>query len=235
MDNLLIVIIGSVAAAVGGFFIAYFIGNKLAQSKVADAELKASALRKESKQDAERIKKEKLLEVKEEWHRKKQNFENDTQSRRVKLNVDEKQVKAREDEVRKKSDFVSRQEKTFQSIEGELLRREKEVSKKNTEADELHRKQVKQLEQISGLTKEEAKEQIIATYENEAKTESVQLIKNIRDEAQRTARKEAQSIVLQAIQRTASDHSVESTVSVVNLDSDEMKGRIIGREGRNIR
>ena len=235
MDNLLIVIIGSVAAALGGFFIAYFIGNKLAQSKVADAELKASALRKESKQDAERIKKERLLEVKEEWHRKKQNFENDTQSRRVKLNVDEKQVKAREDEVRKKVDLVSRQEKTFQSIEGELLRREKEVSKKNSEADELHRKQVKQLEQISGLTKEEAKEQIIATYVNDAKTESVQLIKNIRDDAQRTARKEAQSIVLQAIQRTASDHSVESTVSVVNLDSDEMKGRIIGREGRNIR
>jgi ribonuclease Y len=91
------------------------------------------------------------------------------------------------------------------------------------------------LEQISGLTKEEAKEQIVETYVNEAKSESVQLIKNIRDEAQRTARKEAQSIVLQAIQRTASDHSVESTVSVVNLDSDEMKGRIIGREGRNIR
>ncbi|MDA3843118.1 MAG: ribonuclease Y [Candidatus Kapabacteria bacterium] len=235
MDNLLIVIVGSVAAAIGGFFIAYFIGNKLAQSKVAEAELKASALRKESKQDAERIKKEKLLEVKEEWHRKKQNFENDTQSRRVKLNVDEKQVKAREDEVRKKTDFVSRQEKTFQSIEGELLRREKEVSKKNSEADELHHKQVRQLEQISGLTKEEAKEQIVETYVNEAKSESVQLIKNIRDEAQRTARKEAQSIVLQAIQRTASDHSVESNVSVVNLDSDEMKGRIIGREGRNIR
>jgi ribonuclease Y len=234
MSELLIVLL-SFAGLVIGFAIAYFAGNKISAAKIAEAEQNASSIIKEAEKEAKGLKKEKMIEMKEEWHRRKQEFESETQSRRSKLQVLEKQIKAREEGIDDKLNVIQKKEKNLQVFESELQRKEKRLEEKLAEVDDIVEQEIQKLEQIGSFTREEAKKSLMDAFVNDAKTEAAQKIKQIRDESKLTAQKEAQSIIVQAIQRTASDHSVETTVSVVNLDSDEMKGRIIGREGRNIR
>jgi ribonuclease Y len=131
--------------------------------------------------------------------------------------------------------LLTKKERQIELAENELRQKEANISKKLEEIEKLRAEQIKKLEEISGLSKEDAKKILIDNFINEAKAEAAQYIKQIRDEAKLNVQKEARNIILEAIQRTASDHSIESTVSVVTLESDEMKGRIIGREGRNIR
>ena len=235
MNELWIVVGLSVVGLFTGWMVAYFAGNKLATSRIVEAEKRAAGIVKDGEKEANNIKKEKLFEVKEEWHKKKQEFENDTQSRRAKLQVLEKEMKAREDAVNGKVEVINKKEKQLQFFEQDIQKRESEVNQRKTEYDNLIEKQIRQLETIAQMSRDEAKNQLIENYVNEAKELANIKAKQIRDEAILNAQKDAKTVVIQAIQRTASDHSVESTVSVVNLDSDEMKGRIIGREGRNIR
>ncbi len=235
MNELWIVVGLSILGLFAGLAFGYFIGNKVAKTKITEAESRAEIIIKDAQKEANNIKKERLLEVKEEWHRKKQEFENDTQSKRAKIQVLEKQIKAREDAIESKVDLITKKEKQLQFFESDLQKREQEIKAKRQELDELVEKQIKQLEMISQMSREEAKNQLIQNFINEAKELANAKAKQIRDEAIMNAQKDAQTIIIQAIQRTASDHSVESTVSVVNLENDEMKGRIIGREGRNIR
>jgi ribonucrease Y len=234
MNELLIGVL-SVVGLVAGFFISYFIGSKQTAVKLDAAKLNAQNIIQEAEKESKNIKKEKLLEVKEEWHRKKQEFENETQARKAKIQVREKQIKGREDAVESKAEATNKKERMLQSLEAELQKKEKSLKEKTERVDQLIETHVQQLEQISGISRDEAKRQLYDSIVNEAKSEAAQIIKQIKDDTKAKAHKEAQNIVVQAIQRSASDHSVESTVSVVNLDSDEMKGRIIGREGRNIR
>jgi len=235
MNELWIVVGLSILGLFAGLAFGYFIGNKVAKTKITEAESRAEIIIKDAQKEANNIKKERLLEVKEEWHRKKQEFENDTQSKRAKIQVLEKQIKAREDAIESKVDLITKKEKQLQFFESDLQKKEQEIKAKRQELDELVEKQIKQLEMISQMSREEAKNQLIQNFINEAKELANAKAKQIRDEAIMNAQKDAQTIIIQAIQRTASDHSVESTVSVVNLENDEMKGRIIGREGRNIR
>lgn len=235
MNELWIVVGLSIIGIFAGWAIGYFAGNKLSAAKIQESEERAKSIIRDANSEAKNIKKEKLLEVKEEWHKKKQNFENDTQSRRAKIQIEEKQIKAREDGVSKKLDLINKKEKQLQFFNEDLNRKSKEIKRKSEEIDALIDKQIKQLEFISGLSREQARQQLIDNLVNDAKENAASIIKKIKDEAVRNAKQEAQTIIIQAIQRSASDHSVESTVSVVNLNSDEMKGRIIGREGRNIR
>ena len=190
---------------------------------------------KDADKEANNIKKEKLLEVKEEWHKRKQDFESSTQSKRAKLQVLEKQLKAREEGIDGKVDSINKKEKKLHMLEQELNSKNKKVAESQSKLDDLIEQETKQLEHISGLSRDEAKKHLVDNFINDAKQAAANKIKRIKEEAQMNAQREAQTIIIQAIQRTASDHSVESTVSVVNLDSDDMKGRIIGREGRNIR
>ncbi|MFP4528323.1 MAG: ribonuclease Y [Candidatus Kapaibacterium sp.] len=234
MSELLIVLLSFAGLAIG-FAISYFAGNKLSAAKIREAEQNSASIIKEADKEAKSIKKEKMLEMKEEWHRRKQEFESETQSRRSKLQVLEKQIKAREEGVDSKLDTIAKKEKNLQVLEAELTRKEKKVDEKRAELDDIVEQELQKLESIANFSRDEAKKSLMDAFINDAKTEAAHKIKQIRDEARLTAQKEAQSIIIQAIQRTASDHSVETTVSVVNLDSDEMKGRIIGREGRNIR
>lgn len=238
MSEALIIIL-SLAGAIAGFLVAYFISNKALAAKIAlkitQAEQEAQNIKKEAELTANNIKKEKLLEVKEEWHRRKQEFENDANQKKQKLQAAEKQLKQREEAIEEKLNVISRKEKQLQAHDEEIARKEEQIRDKMVEVHKIIDEQIKMLEQISGLTKEEAKKTLIDNYVNEAKAEAAVIIKQIKDEAKMNAQKEARNIIIEAIQRTAADHSVESTVSVVNLDSDEMKGRIIGREGRNIR
>ena len=235
MLNLWIVVGLSILGLFVGWAFGYFAGNKLAASKMKEAELRTKSLLKDAEKEAANIKKERLLEVKEEWHKRKQDFENDTQAKRAKIQILEKQIKTREDGVDSKVEMINKKEKQLQFYDEDLKKREEEIKKRKVEFENLIEKQIQQLEIISGMSREEAKQQLIDNFVNEAKELAANKAKIIRDEAIMNAQKDAQTVVIQAIQRTASDHSVESTVSVVNLDSDEMKGRIIGREGRNIR
>lgn len=235
MNEMIIVAILGIVGLIGGFAVAYFMAQKIMSTKISEAEESAKKIIKDGEKEAANLKKEKLLEVKEEWHKKKQEFENETQTRRAKIQVLEKQLKAREEAADTKQDTLNKKEKQLQILDSELSKKQSTLDKRLNETANLIDEQSKELERISGLNREEAKKQLTDSLINDAKQEAAAQIKQIREEAKKTAHKEAQYIIVDAIQRTASDHSVESTVSVVSLDSDEMKGRIIGREGRNIR
>ncbi len=228
-----------VISSIASFILAYVIGNyatkNLTQSKINDAEQTAKNLIRDAESEAKNLKKEKILEAKEEWHRRKQEFENEVQQRKNKLQEVEKNVKKREETVEHKTEQITKKEKQITELETEVTKREKILNEKSKDIERLVVEQEKKLEQIAGLSKEDAKQQLIAKYINDAKQYAALQIRQIRDETKLIANREAQNIIVQSIQRTASDHSAESTVSVVNLESDEMKGRIIGREGRNIR
>lgn len=230
-----IYLIISVVIAIGGFALSYVLGKKQIEKKLAEVDKKAADLLKQSEKDAENLKKEKMLEVKEEWHKKKMEFERESQKRVEKLNKKEDHIQKREDGIEQKLDVIQKKEINLQGFEEDLKKREAKLDDKFKEAEKFVEQQNAKLEKIAGLTRDEAKKQLIENFVNEAKTEAASTINQIREEAKITAQRESQSIIVQAIQRTASDHSVETTVSVVSLDSDEMKGRIIGREGRNIR
>lgn len=234
MSELTIVLL-SIVALVVGFVLSYFAGNKLSAQKISAAEQAGKKIIEDAEKDAGNIKKEKLLEVKEEWHKRKQEFEVEANARKNKFLSAEKQLKSREDAIESKIDLLSKKEKQLQSYEEELKKRENGIKAKIDEAQKVIDEQVKKLEQISGMSRDDAKRILVDSMANEAKADAAVIIKQIKDEAKQNAMKEARNIIIEAIQRSASDHSVESTVSVVNLDGDEMKGRIIGREGRNIR
>ncbi|MFN5308325.1 MAG: ribonuclease Y [Candidatus Kapaibacterium sp.] len=236
------IVLGIAIGLISGFLIAYFAGNKIAAAKITEAEERKKLILDEADKESKAIKKEKMLEAKEEWHRRKQEFESESQSKRNKLQAQEKQLKQREEGVANKLELISRKEKTVQVSEKELQTKrdqiaklEKETQQRRNDIEQIVQEQTMRLERITGMSRDDAKKYLIENMLNDARSEAAQLVKDIRDEAKTTAQKEAQKIVIQAIQRTASDHSVETTVSVVNLASEEMKGRIIGREGRNIR
>ncbi|MFN3270775.1 MAG: ribonuclease Y, partial [Candidatus Kapaibacteriota bacterium] len=233
--NEIIIVVGALVGLLLGFGVAYYITQKTLSSKIREAEEKASNILKEAEKEANNLKKEKLLEVKEEWHKRKQEFENEYQQRKTKIQAQEKLLKTREEAIEAKHEIISKKEKQLELTEQELKQKEAFIKQKLAEIEDLRNQQLKKLEEISGLTSEEAKKILMENMINDAKAEAAQYIKQIRDEAKQNAQREAKKIILEAIQRTASDHSIESTVSVVSLESDEMKGRIIGREGRNIR
>lgn len=217
------------------FAIASFTGKKLSAAKITEAEIKAKSIVNDAEKDAINVKKEKLLEVKEEWHKKKQDFENETQTRLSRIQVQEKNIKAREEGVDNKLEVIQKKEKQLHTFEQDLVAKEKQVNEMQQKTQAMFDEQAKKLEKISGISREEAKRQLIEGLINEAKSDASARLNQIREDTKLKSNKESQNIIVQAIQRTASDHCVENTITVVNLESDEMKGRIIGREGRNIR
>lgn len=231
----LLIVIGSVLGLIVGFAAAYFVASKMSTAKISQAEDSAKNILKDAEKEAQNVKKEKMLEAKEEWHRRKLEFENDAQAKRAKIQQLEKQVKSQEDDLKRKAEELVRKEKSIKDYEDNVKKRESELATKFTQADKLVAEQQKKLESIAGLSGDEAKKLLMDSMISEAKQDAAQYVKSIREETKLKASQEAQNIIVQAIQRTASDHSVETTVSVVTLDSDDMKGRIIGREGRNIR
>lgn len=248
------------AASIIGFALSYFIATKSTKQQLTNAEERAQEIINDAQQKAEILKQEKLLEAKDDLSKKRRQLEEEHNRRKEKLQGIEKQIKSREENIEKnlskKLEIATRREK-------DLLIQQKEMEKKVTQVEEqrkatdLQKKQIDntkssieqqkkvaddlvaeqnhRLERISGMSKEDARKFLMENMVSEAKLECAQQVKEIRDQAKLDSRREAQRIIVQAIQRTASDHSVETTVSVVNLASEDMKGRIIGREGRNIR
>ncbi|MBM4161842.1 MAG: ribonuclease Y [Ignavibacteria bacterium] len=230
------VLIPMVAIIAGITFVAgWYLNAKSGQNKIASAEERAKRILEEAEKDGNALKREKLLEAKDEWYKRKKDFESEAQSKRNKLQALEKQLTAREENVDRKLDLLSKKESNLQSVDRELAEKRKRADEREKELNRLIEEENLRLEKTSGLTREEAKKQLTENLIETVKIESAQTLKELRDRAKEEARKEAQKLIVQAIQRTAADHTVETTVSVLNLESDEMKGRIIGREGRNIR
>lgn len=234
LDLVLVIIIAG-AAAIISFVLGWFINSKIGKNSIENAKEKAQKIIDDAEKEVKHLKREKLLEVKDEWLKKKQEFDNEVNSKKQKLQNHEKQLETREENLEKKYDLVNQKEKANKDLEKSLLLQKEDIEKKNQELTRLIAEQNVRLEKTAGLTSEDAKKMLMENMINKAKTDAAQMIKEIRDQAKIDAKKEAHRITIQAIQRTAVDHSVESTVSVVQIQNDEMKGRIIGREGRNIR
>ena len=216
-----------VAAVISHFLTVSNLKNN-AESKIGNAEAKAREIIDDAVKTAEAKKKESLLEIKEESIKNKNELEKETKERRSELQRYEKRVLSKEETLDKKSEAIERREAGFTAKEEELRQREAKV-------EELSQQRVQELERISGLTSEQAKEYLLKTVEEDVKHDTAKMIKELEAQAKEEADKKAKEYVVTAIQRCAADHVAETTISVVQLPSDEMKGRIIGREGRNIR
>jgi ribonuclease Y len=234
MDPILLIVLAVVLVVVF-FYLGWMFNSKVGKKSISSAEERAKQIINDAQKEANNLKREKLLEVKDEWYKKKTEFDNEVQQKRQKLNNLEKQLSAREESTEKKFELILKKEKENKLFERDLLEQKKIIEQKLIDIKKLEEEQNLRLEKISGLTSEEAKRMLIENMVNQAKQDSSVLIKEIVDKAKSDAKKEAQKVIVQAIQRTAADHSVETTVSVVQIQNDEMKGRIIGKEGRNIR
>ena len=224
----LIAIVASVVVAFIAWTAAIAYRTKSYESKIGSAEEKSREIIDEALKTAETKKREALLEAKEESLKTKNELEKETRERRAELQRYERRVLSKEENLDKKSDAMEKRE-------AGLAAREEALNKRNAEVESLYEKGIQELEKISGLTSEQAKEYLLKYVEDDVKHDTAKLIKELDNKAKEEADKKAREYVVTAIQRCAADHVAETTVSVVQLPNDEMKGRIIGREGRNIR
>jgi len=224
-----------VIAAVAGLAVGMLIKRGMAESKIKDAEEQAKRILKDAERDAETKKKELLLEAKDKLYQQRADFEKEVKDRRTEVNALDKRLMQKEEYLDKKSDQFDKRELDIAKKEKDLATREKSVEDKEQKYEEGMQEQIHQLEKIASMSSEEARQVLLTRMEEEAKHEAAKMIKRIEEEAKSTADKKSKEIMALAIQRYASDYVAETTVSLVNLPNDEMKGRIIGREGRNIR
>ncbi len=225
---LIAVIVTAVVTAPVAWYLATTYYKKMSDTKIGNAEEKAREIIDEALKTAETKKRESLLEVKEESIRTKNELDKEIKERRAEVQRYERRVQQKEENIDKKSEAIERKEANLASRENELVRQKAEISKLNEE-------RLQELERISGLTSEQAKEYLLKIVEGEVKHETAVMIKELENRAKEEANKRAREYVVTAIQKCAADHVSETTISVVQLPNDEMKGRIIGREGRNIR
>ena len=226
------IIIAVVITAVVAILLTYVASNahfkKVSDEKIGSAEDRARAIIDEAVKAAETKKREALLEVKEESIKTKNELDKEIKDRRSEIQRNERRVEQKEFSLDKKLEAIERREQSFAAKEEEIKRQKAEVAKLNEE-------RIQELERISGLTSEQAKEYLLKTVEEDVKLDTAKLIKEMEHQAKEEAGKKAKEYVVNAIQKCAADHVAETTISVVQLPNDEMKGRIIGREGRNIR
>ena len=223
-NAILIALVTAIIAA----FIGYMARKKIAEGKINQAEIVAKEIVEKAEKDSETVKKEKLIEAKEEVHKMRNEFDRDYKERRSELQKFEKRLIQKEEHLDKK---IAQQE----DKETKLSEKLKTITEKENQIEGIKTQQLEKLEGISNLTTEEAKSQILANAEREVRHDLALKIKELEHEAKDEADKKAREIVAYAIQKCSADHVAETTVSVVSLPNDEMKGRIIGREGRNIR
>jgi len=223
------------AASAAGLVLGIWWGRRALKGKLREAERQASEILKEAERQAEIKRKEASLQAKEEAYRIKAEVEREMAQKREELLRLEKRLQQRENNIDKRVDLLDAKEAELERKEGELKAREQRVQEKERQYEELLQEERQRLEHLSGVTAEEAKKLLMERMEEEAKYEAAKRIKEIEDELREQATKRAQEIIALAVQRYAGEYVAEKTVSLVNLPAEEMKGRIIGREGRNIR
>ncbi|RPJ75095.1 MAG: DUF3552 domain-containing protein, partial [Desulfobacteraceae bacterium] len=223
------------AGLIAGFIIAFWIKGRIQAQKVDSAEKQAVAIVEESRHRAETLLKEAEVEMKETLFKMKSELEHEAKETRNDLKQREMRLVQKEEALERKLEQVDQKDQEFTQRERQVQKREQKLEAREGEYDALIEEQRHQLEKISGMTGEQAKDLLLRAMENEARFEAAKLIKKIENETKEQAEKKAKKIIATAIQRYAGDYVAERAVSVVPLPNDEMKGRIIGREGRNIR
>ncbi len=233
--DIISVLIGLAAGlAIGAALAAVLIKGKH-KKLIEDAEKDASRILDEARKEGEAIKRDKILEAKEKFLQKKAEFEEIVNNKNRKLENREKGLRDREKNISREKENLKQKEEEIESIRENLTQQLEIVQLKRQELEKQHEEHIRKLEKIARITAEEARKDLIEQLKEEARTRSMAQIKDIIEEAKLKANKEAKKIIIQAIQRTAAEHTIENTVSVFNLESDDQKGQIIGREGRNIR
>ena len=228
MDNIVTIIATVLISGIIFIPIGIVIRKKIAESKIASAESEAQRLIDLANKEAENIKKEEIFKAKEEIMQSRNELDQEIRERRGEVQAQEKRLIQKEENLDKKAEH-------FEQKERELERKNQEIEKRKNELQDMYGRELEELQRISGLTEEEAKAQILSELEKQMTSEKAALIKDMTDRAKEEANKNAREILTYTIQKCAADHTSETTVSIVALPSDEMKGRIIGREGRNIK
>jgi ribonucrease Y len=232
--NILATIIG-VSALIVGILVGKLIFSKSTRKRIEEADLQSQTILKEAELRAETIRKEKEVEAKERFIQLKSAHDKEVLERNRKINDVENRIRQKEQTINQKESSLDKQVKENEAIKENLNRQIELVNIKRTELEKHQEEHIRRLEKIAGLSAEEAKTQLIESLRNEAHTQALGIQQEIIDEAKQKANKEARKIIIQTIQRTAAEQAIENSITVFNLESDEIKGQIIGREGRNIR
>ncbi|CAM1346589.1 ribonuclease Y [Tenacibaculum crassostreae] len=235
MEGILFPVLAGIIGIAIGFLIAKMLEKSNANKLIQETKKEASSIIKEAKVEAEAIKKDKILQAKEKFIELKSEHEKVILSREKKVSDVEKRIRDKESQVSSELDKTKKLNKQLETKEADFDYKLEFLEKKESEIEKMHKRHVDMLEQISGLSADEAKTELVASLKDEAKADAMSFIQDTVEEAKMTAQQEARKVVLNTIQRVGVEQAVENCVSVFNLESDDVKGRIIGREGRNIR
>ena len=230
--EIILYVLGGLLAGFGG---GRFLLKGLYKNEEIAAQNKAKKILKDAEENAEILRKNKLLEAKEKFLQMKSEHEQEINNRNNQANQRENQLRQKEQSLNQKLENMGRKEQELDQVKQNLEKQIELARKKQEELDQVKAQQVAQLESIANISAEEAKNQLVEALKQEARTQAMSQVKDIVDEAKMTAAKEAKKVVIQTIQRTATESAIENTVSIFNIENDEVKGRVIGREGRNIR
>ncbi|MDE3247257.1 MAG: ribonuclease Y [Bacteroidota bacterium] len=235
MDSTILLIIVGVVALVAGLIVGKLIFAKNTQHKIAEAEQQAQKIIADAQTNAETIKKEKMLEAKEKFVQLKSEHDREVLDRNRKIGENENRIKQKEISINQKEATLDKHLKENEAIKENLNRQIEVINVKRTELEKHQEEHIRRLEKVAQLSAEDARNQLIESLKQEAQTRALGMQQEIIDDARQKANKEARKIIIQSIQRTAAEQAIENSITVFNLESDEIKGQIIGREGRNIR
>ena len=233
--NLVIIAVSAVSTIVLSLLFGNLLSRRRSHKRVLETEEKSKLILKEAEIAAENLKKDRILEAKEKILKMRSEFEEEANRKKNQIIANEQKLRQREQAFNKELENIKRKEGELEDIRTDLAAQLEHVKKRKEELDKFNQQKIQILETLSKLTAEEAREQLVATLKDEAQTRASSYIKDIMEQAKLSATKEARKIVVQTIQRTATEHAIENCVSVFNIESDDIKGKIIGREGRNIR
>jgi ribonuclease Y len=230
-----VMLLSDIIAIAVGIYIGRRLLGRLFNQREKDAENRSAEIIKNAELTAENIKKDRILEAREKYLKLKAEFEDDTNRKKNILITNENKLKQREQQLQQQADQSKRREAELDQQKQQLAQQQETIGKRREEAERMRQQQVEALEKIANLTAEQAREQLVDALKAEADSRASSYIKSVVEEAKLTATKEAKKVVIETIQRTATEHAIENCVSVFNIESDDIKGKVIGREGRNIR
>ena len=234
-EYVIVILVGITATIVLSLLFGSLISKRKLKQKEEDAESKSKLILREAEISSENLKKDRIMEAKEKILQMKTEFEDEANKKKNLIITNEQKIKQREQTLNKELETIKRKEGELDDIRTDLAAQLESVKKRKEDLDKFNQQKIQVLESISKLTADEAREQLVATLKDEAHTHASSYVKDIMEQAKLSATKEAKKIVIETIQRTATEHAIENCVSIFNIESDDIKGKIIGREGRNIR